>query len=94
MANLQVKGMDDTFYEALKAMARRKGRSLSQQVTIMLKDYMAREEGLEGVKRPAELLLDLAGSWEDERPAREIVEEIRRARRSSEKLKEGWDVSA
>ncbi len=92
MANLQVKGIDDDLYELLKELAREKGRSLSQQVTLMLKEYLAKERGLEGAKRPAELLLELAGSWEDERSAQEIVEEIKAARRSSRKLKGGWDV--
>ena len=70
MANLlQVKGVDDDFYEALKLLAKEKGRSLSQQVLIMLKEYLAKEKKLSKAKTPGVLLLELAGSWEDERPA-------------------------
>ncbi len=94
MANLQVKGVDDAFYETLKQLAKREGRSLSQQVTFMLKEFVAKREKVAGIKKPGELLLDLAGSWEDERSPQEIVEEVQKARRSSAKLKDGFDVSS
>ncbi len=94
MANLQVKGIDDDFYEALKLLAKEKGRSLSQQVLIMLKEYIAKEKKLSRTKTPGALLLELAGSWEDERSADAIIEELRGARKPSRKFKKGLNVSS
>jgi plasmid stability protein len=80
MAILQVKGMDDSLYRALAARAAREQRSISQQVTRMIQDYLARDPG--SAEDVTAAFLDLCGSWDDERPAREIAREIRRARRS------------
>lgn len=41
-------------------------------------------------KSPAQVLLDLAGSWEDPRPTEQIINEIEDARKSSKKLEEGF----
>jgi hypothetical protein len=40
-------------------------------------------------KPPAEVLIDLQGSWQDERDADQIIEEVKRARRNSNSLAEG-----
>jgi hypothetical protein len=40
-------------------------------------------------KPAAQILLDLFGSWEDEREAEEIISEIRKARRNSARTAEG-----
>lgn len=40
-------------------------------------------------KTPAQVLLDLFGTWEDERDAEEIVAEIRSARKNSARLTGG-----
>lgn len=50
MANLQVKGVDDAFYEDLKRLAAAENRSVSQQVVVILRDYLARRANL--AKRP------------------------------------------
>lgn len=89
MANLQVKGVDDEFYESLKALAAAENRSVSQQVLVILREYLAKQGKVQTSRTPAEVLLDLAGSWEDERDADEIVADLRRARRSSAKLDQG-----
>ncbi|HSR69622.1 MAG TPA: hypothetical protein VLU25_16950 [Acidobacteriota bacterium] len=89
MANLQVKGVDDEFYERLKFLAAAENRSVSQQVLKILQEYLAKEKALRSVKPPGQVLLDLFGSWKDERSADEIVEDLRRARRSSTRLQEG-----
>ena len=94
MANLQVKGVDDDFYEALKLLAKEKGRSLSQQVLIMLKEYLAKEKKLSKAKTPGALLLELAGSWEDERPAEAIIKELKASRKPSKKFEKGLNVSS
>ncbi len=90
MANLQVKGMDDVLYDDLKRLATEESRSLSQQVVVMLREYLAKRPYLKRVRPPAQVLIDLAGSWEDERPAEEITQELRAARAPSHKLVDGF----
>lgn len=78
MATLQVKGLDDGLYEALKALAARESRSVSQQVVHLVKAALASP-------RPSSATQDflaLAGTWEDPRDASVIVAELRGARGS------------
>ena len=89
MANLQIKGIDDGIYAHLKSLAASENRSVSQQVLFLVKAYLARKSHLQQIKTPAEVLLELSGSWEDPRQAREIVEDLRKDRKNSEKLMEG-----
>ena len=90
MANLQIKGIDDEIYANLKFMAASENRSVSQQVLFLVKAYLARKNHLQQIKTPAEVLLELSGSWEDPRQARELIEGLRNSRKNSEKLKEGF----
>jgi len=90
MANLQIKGVDDDVYADLKALAASEHRSVSQQVLCLVRGYLNRKHHLEQRKTPAEVLLDLSGSWEDDRRPEEIVEELRSGRKSSQKLLEGF----
>jgi hypothetical protein len=90
MANLQIKGMDDAIYEELKMLAATENRSISQQTLFLIKDYLAKRQCIRTLKTPVQTLLDLAGSWEGEEGAEEIVRKIKRVRRSSTKLKEGF----
>ena len=45
MATLQVKGMDDDLYEALKGRAKRDNRSITQEVVTMIRESLARSPG-------------------------------------------------
>jgi len=90
MANLQIKGMDDDLYAQLKSLAVSENRSISQQVLYLLKLYLARKHQLRGTRTPAQVLLELSGSWEDDRPAERIVKELKAGRRSSRKLRKGF----
>ncbi len=94
MANLQIKGMDDDLYLEIKNMAKDEQRSVSQQILYITKLFLAKRKAIEHLKTPAEALLGLTGSWADERPAEEIIAEIRASRKSSIRLSEGLDVSA
>ena len=85
MATLQVKGMDDRLYKSLAARAAGENRSISQQVATIIRDFLARPGG-PSQKSTADFLA-LCGSWADDRPAGEIVREIRRARQSSRRRK-------
>ena len=90
MANLQIKGMDDNLYERLKSMAASQNRSVSQQVLYLVKSYLAKGKKIDEEKTSAQILLELSGSWDDSRSSDEIVTEIRRSRKNSSKLAEGF----
>lgn len=86
MANLQIKDVDDDLYREIREMAKDEHRSVSQQILYITKLFLTKRRAVEQVKTPAEILLELAGSWDDERTAAEIVAEIREARKSSPRL--------
>jgi hypothetical protein len=90
MATLQLEGIDSCFYKQLQQMAESENRSISQQVIHILKEYLAKEKQVRQASVPADVLLELAGSWQDPRDADEIISEIRSGRRNSQKLLEGF----
>lgn len=90
MANLQIKGMDDDLYAQLKSLAASENRSISQQVLYLLKRYLARKHQLQETRSPARVLLELSGSWEDDRPAEQILKELKAKRKGSKKLRKGF----
>ena len=91
MANLQIKGIHDDLYEDIKRLAAHENRSISQQVVFLLKEYLARRKFDQTIhKTPAQVLLALSGSWQDDNGADQIIGEIRQARKKSIKLKEGF----
>ena len=90
MANLQIKGMDDHLYAQIKALAESENRSVSQEVLFMMKSYLANKRKLQKTRTPAQVLLDLSGSWEGPDDADEMISRIRNARRNSVKLKNGF----
>jgi hypothetical protein len=89
MANLQIKGMDDNLYTQIKELAAMENRSVSQQIVFLAKEYLARKKSLQPARSPAGTLLELSGSWDDNRTPDEIVKEIKGARRSTKRLREG-----
>jgi len=89
MANLQIKGIDDDFYNLIKKIAAAENRSVSQQVLYLMKQYISRKKSIQRIKTPAQVLLDLSGSWQDKRPADDIIEDLKSSRKSSRKLAEG-----
>jgi hypothetical protein len=91
MANLQIKGIQDDLYEDIKRLAVSENRSVSQQVVFLLKEYLARRKFVQTTqKTPAQVLLTLSGSWQDDKGADQIISEIRQARKKSVKLEEGF----
>ena len=90
MSNLQIKGIDEELYGRIKEMANAENRSLSQQILFLAKEYMAKRKKIRSAKSPAQVLLDLSGSWDDEREPEKIIKEIKQNRRNSRKLEEGW----
>ena len=90
MANLQIKGIDDGIYAELKALAASEHRSVSQQVLFLVRAYLARTNHMNQIKTPAEVLIELSGSWEDPREPQKIVDDLRSARKNSKKLMKGF----
>lgn len=89
MANLQIKGLDDAIYEELKKLAALENRSVGEQVLALIKDYLAKKPRACALKTPAQVLLDLAGSWKGEESAEEIIAKIKMARRPSGRQLDG-----
>ncbi len=90
MANLQIKGIDDNFYAQIKNLASSENRTISQQVLFVIKTYMANKKMFQQIKTPAQALLDLSGSWEDDRNSDEIILQLKKARKNSKKLQKGF----
>ena len=90
MSNLQIKGIDEALYARIKEMANEENRSLSQQILYLAKEYLAKRKKIRTAKPPAQVLLELSGSWADDRKAEEIIKELKKSRRNSQKLVKGW----
>jgi plasmid stability protein len=85
MAILQIKGIDDALYSHLKQMAAADNRSVSQEVLHLTKEYMVRREAQDVDATSVKTLLELAGSWDDDRDCAEVARAIRAARRNSDR---------
>lgn len=92
MANLQIKGIQDELYAKIKELAAAENRSVSQQMLFLVKEHLGKRRHVQGLKPPAQVLLELSGSWEDDRGAEQIVREIKSARKSSRKLASPWMI--
>lgn len=90
MANLQIKGMDDALYAEIKKLAARENRSITQEALFLVKAYLAGKQHLLVAKTPGQVLLELAGSWEDSRKASAIIAGIKRGRKNSKKIRRGF----
>jgi hypothetical protein len=90
MANLQIKGIQDALYAEIKDIASAENRSVSQQILFLVKEYLARRKGFQALKTPAQVLLELSGSWENEKSIEKIIDEIKAARKNSKKLEQGF----
>lgn len=90
MANLQIKGIDDGLYDDIKKLAASQNRSVSQQTVMLIRQYLSKQHHIEKSKSPVQVLLNLSGSWDDERPAEEIIMDIKKDRKNSKKLEMGF----
>lgn len=82
MANLQIKGINDNLYAQIKALAKSEKRSVSQQILFIIKEYLLKRQLVHAVKMPAQVLLEMSGSWEDERTPAEIIAELKQVRKN------------
>ncbi|MBQ0162413.1 MAG: antitoxin [Treponema sp.] len=84
MAMLQVRDMDDRLYDRLKFSAKQDNRSISQQVITILQTYFTSVPAKN--KNATEEFLKLAGSWEDSRSTKEIINDIYESRENSSRF--------
>jgi plasmid stability protein len=85
MATLQVRDIDDLLYQSLKKRAQAQHRSLSQEVVHIIEEYLSRPPADPATQ--TDLFLKLAGSWQGEETADEILRSIRSARVNSRRFK-------
>lgn len=90
MPNLQIKGIDEQLYQQVKELAAYENRSISQQVVYLIRRYLANRDAFQNARTPAQSLLELAGSWEDERNADDIISELKKSRKNVSRLKKGF----
>jgi len=88
MATLQVKGIDERLYEGLRRRANRDHRSISQEVVHLIEEHLARPPGTDS-GFAVDDFLQLAGTWQDDRPAAEIAADIRSSRRTGRRFATG-----
>lgn len=86
MAMLQVRDMDDRLYDRLKFAAKLDNRSISQQVITILQDFFTSVPTRH--QNATEQFLKLAGSWEDSRSTKEIIDDIHKSRANSTRFKD------
>lgn len=79
MATLQVRDLDNRLYERLKLSAKMDNRSISQQVATIIQRYFTSVPTPQ--KNATEEFLKLAGKWRDDRPAEEIIDDIKKSRK-------------
>ena len=85
MPNLQVKDIDKGLYNELKNVARRENRSVTQEVIHILGRYLSNPQIFD--QNPTREFLALSGAYEDTRSADEIVSQIRKSRKNSDRFK-------
>ena len=86
MAILQVRDIDDRIYENLKRISQQNKRSISQEVIHIIETYLSNPQIIK--KNSTEEFLKLAGSWEDDRSAKEIITEIKKSRSTNKRFSE------
>jgi plasmid stability protein len=84
MAILQVRDIDNRLYSSLKDLAKSENRSLSQEVISILEKYLANPAVFNN--NPTGEFLSLSGSWDDNRMADEIIDDIKKKRRNSKRF--------
>ncbi len=80
MATVELTNLDERLYDTLLARAVQENRSVSQEVEVILREFLGRQPFTP--RKATEAVLKLAGTWQDTRTAEEIVEDIRNSRSS------------
>ena len=74
----------------MKNIAASENRFLNYQILFLVREYLGKKKHLHPLKTPAQILLELSGSWKNERDAEQIIAEIKNAREKSSKLAKGF----
>ena len=90
MRTIRITGIDNDLYEEIKKLASEGNRPVTQQVLFMIKDYLAKRNQVSKLKSPPQILLELSGTWEDERTAEEIVQGLKKSRRNFKNQSRGF----
>lgn len=89
MAILQIRDVDNSLYDALKIMAKRERRSVSQEVIVMIESYLGNPKQTSAAVATEEFL-NL--SWEGNESADELIESIRKSRKNSKRFESQNDL--
>jgi len=87
MATLQVRSIDEKLYKALGQLAASENRSISQEVISILKKHLSSPK--KPLDNTTDSFLNMCGTWEDNRPADKIIEEIQKTRDEEDRY---WDI--
>jgi hypothetical protein len=79
MATLQVKGIDSRLYETLRRRAQLDSRSISQEVILIIQEYLSGTS--RQFKNSTQEFLKLSGAWAGSESAKEIIDYIRASRK-------------
>ncbi len=83
MAILQVRDIDNSLYEAVKTIAKKERRSISQEVIVMIESYIGNPKQTSAADATEEFL-NL--SWQGDEAADEIIDSIRKSRKNSKRF--------
>jgi plasmid stability protein len=92
MATLQVRDIDNKLYDLLKKRAAEERRSISQEVVRILEYHIRQPKEVHADSTKS--FLALSNAWHDERPADEIVKDLRKHRKQSSRFKGDPNVFA
>ncbi len=84
MANLQVRDLDDRLYNSLKLKAKMENRSISQEVIYILEKYLSNPSEYNNCTTKE--FLSLCNAWDDDKDADEIINNIKKDRKNSERF--------
>jgi hypothetical protein len=56
----------------------------------LVKRYLANKPRFDAAKTPSEVLIELHGSWQDEREADQIIDQIKKARKNTKRTVAGF----
>ena len=89
MAVLQVRDVDNSLYDALKTIAKKERRSISQEVIVMIESYLGNPKQT-STAAATEEFLNL--SWQSDESADEIIGSIRKSRKNSKRFESQNDL--
>jgi len=84
VATLQVRDIADGLYSSLKKLAEKEHRSISQEVVGILEARL--QQPRRKRQETTDAFLSLCWAWQDKRPARRMIKNIRSKRKNSRRF--------